>query len=780
MKATKSSAGSPTDPLFHHHTGGGRSRTSACRGTSWGVPRGRSRPQSITPRAAVLGLLGAAILAPAAIAQPPGDFGDAPVGDIADNILAYPGVLARWVSWYHHKNTVTSPVLHGHGTWLNTGATFQLGEVPPVESMDTTQTPNAPENDAHPTILLEALGPNPLAQLNLTVSTTADHDPDKPIYLNVLIDQNRTGEWKDGWHLGTQVVAWDLEAVVRDLPILMPAGEVRRVAIGPIRLADPTASVWIRLVVSDAPIAWLSRPGTHWDGTMIGIHDWKGEIEDHLLEYSPTHQPGQSTKGIFLRRVLSGEAPGGGGGGGDPKPSCDLTFAGPRVVRTPWCPQQRPVNFFYRINETNDGCDPGVLWGIYGFTLIRGNGMEPNVVLNNPAFFVPGGAGTNTLVCPDGAVLTLPAMVEGEPPRFQGIVSADTLRKGLFPASFNACYPDPPRFRVYRGYLQNMTCGSAHHNRTVATGPAGAHSPSSVVYAGESIDFVDFMAGDLIEDFADDFNDRPFPDPDFGDFAVLELGPDSTWFLDPETSVSGPSSMFLNDAIYFVQPTMPTCPAAPNPDEDQPGVPCPVRAVAVSFSYLGLPGTVTLTSSSTGEAVTEMLFPDDDWTTITLELADDFQLDSIEIFMFSGWIDQLTVHLDEIVDCNGNNIHDAYDIASGFSTDLTGDGVPDECLLRTPCEGYCGHLSPLGCWCDLACKEIGDCCEDALASCDFDGPGAPCPADLTGSGVVDVFDLLQLLDSWGPCPRCPADLTGNGTVDVFDLLAILDQWSPCP
>ncbi len=55
-----------------------------------------------------------------------------------------------------------------------------------------------------------------------------------------------------------------------------------------------------------------------------------------------------------------------------------------------------------------------------------------------------------------------------------------------------------------------------------------------------------------------------------------------------------------------------------------------------------------------------------------------------------------------------------------------------------------------------------------------------CPEDLTGSGQVDVFDLLSLLDAWGPCPGCPQDLTGNGQVDVFDLLQLLDAWGHCP
>ena len=54
-----------------------------------------------------------------------------------------------------------------------------------------------------------------------------------------------------------------------------------------------------------------------------------------------------------------------------------------------------------------------------------------------------------------------------------------------------------------------------------------------------------------------------------------------------------------------------------------------------------------------------------------------------------------------------------------------------------------------------------------------------CPADLTGDGTVNVFDLLQLLDLWGACESCSADLTGDGVVDVFDLLTLLAAWGPC-
>ncbi len=56
----------------------------------------------------------------------------------------------------------------------------------------------------------------------------------------------------------------------------------------------------------------------------------------------------------------------------------------------------------------------------------------------------------------------------------------------------------------------------------------------------------------------------------------------------------------------------------------------------------------------------------------------------------------------------------------------------------------------------------------------------PCPADVDGSGAVDVVDLLSLLGAWGVNAGHPADLDGSGTVDVVDLLALLAAWGPCP
>ena len=85
-------------------------------------------------------------------------------------------------------------------------------------------------------------------------------------------------------------------------------------------------------------------------------------------------------------------------------------------------------------------------------------------------------------------------------------------------------------------------------------------------------------------------------------------------------------------------------------------------------------------------------------------------------------------------DCNLNARPDDCDIASGFSSDADGDGIPDECQ---------------------------------------------CDADLDGDGTVGVSDLLVVLAEWGPCPLCQGDLDADGHVGVNDLLVVISSWGSC-
>lgn len=56
-----------------------------------------------------------------------------------------------------------------------------------------------------------------------------------------------------------------------------------------------------------------------------------------------------------------------------------------------------------------------------------------------------------------------------------------------------------------------------------------------------------------------------------------------------------------------------------------------------------------------------------------------------------------------------------------------------------------------------------------------------CPADIVGgNGVVDVFDLIELLSNWGTNgPGANIAEPANDIVDVFDLLELLSAWGAC-
>ena len=49
-------------------------------------------------------------------------------------------------------------------------------------------------------------------------------------------------------------------------------------------------------------------------------------------------------------------------------------------------------------------------------------------------------------------------------------------------------------------------------------------------------------------------------------------------------------------------------------------------------------------------------------------------------------------------------------------------------------------------------------------------------ADVDNNGVVDIFDLLELLNNWGATGKNIADINGDGVVDYFDLDLVLVFW----
>jgi len=109
-----------------------------------------------------------------------------------------------------------------------------------------------------------------------------------------------------------------------------------------------------------------------------------------------------------------------------------------------------------------------------------------------------------------------------------------------------------------------------------------------------------------------------------------------------------------------------------------------------------------------------------------------------ELFMcgFSG-VFKLLPPVGTLIDCNGNGITDACDIARGTEPDLDNDGVPDSCTLR-------------------------------------------CPPDINGNGIVNLADLYTFIDQWfANAPRGDFNRdTRFSPQDVFDYLGA--YFAGCP
>jgi hypothetical protein len=62
------------------------------------------------------------------------------------------------------------------------------------------------------------------------------------------------------------------------------------------------------------------------------------------------------------------------------------------------------------------------------------------------------------------------------------------------------------------------------------------------------------------------------------------------------------------------------------------------------------------------------------------------------------------------------------------------------------------------------------------------GTVAPCPADIDGSGAVNIDDLLVVINAWGNAGTpgtVTGDVDGNGVVNIDDLLAVISAWGAC-
>ncbi len=114
-------------------------------------------------------------------------------------------------------------------------------------------------------------------------------------------------------------------------------------------------------------------------------------------------------------------------------------------------------------------------------------------------------------------------------------------------------------------------------------------------------------------------------------------------------------------------------------------------------------------------------------------------------------IDEFSVDYTYFLDCNGNDVDDAHDIAEGFSQDCNSNGIPDACDIA-----YGGE--------DVNSNNIPDECE--------------CIGDVSGNDMnVDIQDLLHLISNWGFAGS--SDINVDGIVDVQDLFLLIDNWGLC-
>jgi hypothetical protein len=127
-------------------------------------------------------------------------------------------------------------------------------------------------------------------------------------------------------------------------------------------------------------------------------------------------------------------------------------------------------------------------------------------------------------------------------------------------------------------------------------------------------------------------------------------------------------------------------------------------------------------------------------------------------------------------DCNGNNRSDATDIATGFSADVNGDAIPDECQ---DCNGN-GILDPQ----DIA---------NGMPDVDNNGVPDVCQSDCNGNGIPDRYETWAELapdaDGNSIPDACDPDCNHNGQPDWneintdlsldLDRNAVLDVCQDC-
>jgi len=596
------------------------------------------------------------------------DLGDAPSGQ---GTMAYNNVEGAFTTQLFHTPSVFDP-MHDRGGWVNHGGSFFLGRIGPGSKPDSQQMPQSQENDAAPRIMMQDVGPNPIGLLLLRLGANGNHPADQTLFINVLIDQNRDGQWKDGYYFKDRQLAWNLEWMVRDAPVQLNPGVATEVTYT-VRLEEPTLSHWIRIVITDRPIApsfGRSLPNTapgsvaFWDGSMSAQHNFSGEIEDHLLQ--PVNSPNDLV-GIFppgLRPI-----PG--------KPACLIgNFIGPNPFRrsagpfgfrthrvlVPHVPGN-PLKYSLEFSGGSPACNnPGmssITISQYGYIPILPNGPQP-VIRQDVTLAAP------PVTCPDGTLL--PAAPANQPgtglPLLFDAQMAFTDVTTALQQHWDVIYPDPipaPR-RIWGTNVETASCGSEIQNFYLTMPPEEpidlSDREQTVEMIGTECEFGEFMriewigGGDIFESFnaksTDPTDSIPlFPNPDFSNYEIQKGQASSPSGLIEEDGKNGKGALLLlNGDRYTVQPAL-----AEQflPNGQYINWSHWFRAKKVSFWVKGVFSSVELISSN-GDVISMDLSPStyyEEWTRQELELAPKFDLYMLQFTGQEGLLDDLHIALEE-------------------------------------------------------------------------------------------------------------------------------------
>jgi len=139
-------------------------------------------------------------------------------------------------------------------------------------------------------------------------------------------------------------------------------------------------------------------------------------------------------------------------------------------------------------------------------------------------------------------------------------------------------------------------------------------------------------------------------------------------------------------------------------------------------------------------------------------------------------------------DCNLNGVLDDQDIASGFSDDCTGNGVPDECEPDCNANGQADSCDiqggaadctsngiPDSCEPDCNLNALADSCDLALGAADCNRNGVPddCEPDCNKNNIADLCDVAGGASADctenGIPDECEPDCNSNGVADSCDI-----------